>query len=214
MPNANTPEWIQVWNRKLHIYVGLFFLLFIWLFSFTGLLLNHPQWEFAQYWPSRKEVVSESPIRAPMARKAPDKAKDLMAQLDITGEIERITFHPVEGRFAFRVIRPGRMADIQVDFKAENARVKTIVTDGWGIVHMLHQFNGVRMDAPEERRDWIVTHLWSLSMDALCLGLIFLILSSVYMWYQLEQKRRPGLLALGVGIICCGFFIFGLSRMG
>ena len=28
---------IEGWNRRLHYYLGLFFLLFIWLFSLTGL---------------------------------------------------------------------------------------------------------------------------------------------------------------------------------
>ena len=31
---------VETWNRKLHIYVGLYFLTFLWLFSFSGLLLN------------------------------------------------------------------------------------------------------------------------------------------------------------------------------
>jgi len=30
------------WNRKLHFYTGLFLLFFLWLFAFSGLLLNHP----------------------------------------------------------------------------------------------------------------------------------------------------------------------------
>jgi len=33
---------LEAWNRRLHYYLGLYFLLFLWLFSFTGLLLNHP----------------------------------------------------------------------------------------------------------------------------------------------------------------------------
>jgi len=28
------------WNRKLHFYTGLFLLFFMWLFAFSGLLLN------------------------------------------------------------------------------------------------------------------------------------------------------------------------------
>jgi hypothetical protein len=32
------------WNRKLHYYLGLYFLFFLWLFSATGLMLNHQQW--------------------------------------------------------------------------------------------------------------------------------------------------------------------------
>ncbi len=48
-------------------------------------------------------------------------------------------------------------------------------------------------------------------MDALCAGLIFWVASSLYMWYGLDAKRRLGFTALGAGILCCGFFVFGLS---
>ncbi len=34
----------EVWNRRLHYYLGLYFLFFLWLFSATGLMLNHQQW--------------------------------------------------------------------------------------------------------------------------------------------------------------------------
>ena len=35
---------VEKWNRKLHFYLGLYFLFFLWLFSLTGLMLNHGQW--------------------------------------------------------------------------------------------------------------------------------------------------------------------------
>ena len=60
-------------------------------------------------------------------------------------------------------------------------------------------------------RDWLPTMLWTLSMDALCVGLIFWVSSSLYMWYELDSKRRLGFTALGAGILCYGFFVFGLS---
>ena len=214
MPGLNVPKWIPIWNRKLHIYAGLYFLLFIWLFAFSGLLLNHPKWEFSRYWPRRTETSSEHPIRSPAGTDDLERARDLMHQLEMTGEIERIRVHPKDERFAFRVVRPGRIVDIRTDLNAGKAQVKKIETDGWGVLYMLHQFNGVRMEAPEEHRDWFATRLWTLSMDALCVGLILLVLSSLYMWYQIEQKRRPGLMVFGAGLFCCGFFVFGLRWIG
>ena len=44
------------WNRKLHFYAGLFLLFFMWLFAFSGLVLNHPTWSFAESWTNRKET--------------------------------------------------------------------------------------------------------------------------------------------------------------
>lgn len=49
MPLFTMPKWIETWNRKIHIYLGLYFLFFLGLFSISGLVLNHPQWAFAQF---------------------------------------------------------------------------------------------------------------------------------------------------------------------
>lgn len=53
------------WNRKLHFYAGLLLLFFLWLFTFTGLLLNHPSWSFAESWNNRRETNFERRITAP-----------------------------------------------------------------------------------------------------------------------------------------------------
>ena len=37
----NALDIISTCNRKGHYYLGLYFLLFLWLFALTGLLLNH-----------------------------------------------------------------------------------------------------------------------------------------------------------------------------
>jgi hypothetical protein len=50
------------WNRKLHFYAGLFLLFFLWLFAFSGLLLNHPSWSFAEFWNNRRQTNYEREI--------------------------------------------------------------------------------------------------------------------------------------------------------
>ena len=49
IPNPAPPRrsW-RTWNQKLHIYLGLYFLVFLWLFAVSGLLLNHG-WQFAEF---------------------------------------------------------------------------------------------------------------------------------------------------------------------
>src|SRR6266851_3500888 len=77
----------DLWNRKLHYYTGLYLLLFIWLFAFSGLLLNHG-WKFAEFWPQRKETTAVRPIQAPPGSADLDRARNLMRQLDLSGEVE------------------------------------------------------------------------------------------------------------------------------
>src|SRR5262245_59567139 len=81
-------ETFKVWNRKLHYYLGLYLLFFVWLFAFSGLLLNNSSWKFFEFWGNRKQTTSERPITAPSPGSDLAQARDLMRQLDIRGEIE------------------------------------------------------------------------------------------------------------------------------
>ena len=65
------------WNRKLHFYAGLFLLFFTWLFAFSGLLLNHPTWTFA-------EAVAHTSVwyHQRHAQKVPDLLALTLGQLE------------------------------------------------------------------------------------------------------------------------------------
>ena len=80
----------------------------------------------------------------------------------------------------------------------------------------LHTFSGVRpiWREKESKRDWLPTILWSISIDALSIGVILLVMSSLYMGYRLKEKRRLVLASLGLGILLCSFFIWGLAYWG
>ena len=80
----------------------------------------------------------------------------------------------------------------------------------WGVIKVLHTFPGVQMDDARQSRDWALTTAWAYSMDAVAAGLIFMVLSSLYMWWELPQKRRLGAIVLGLGSLSCGLFCIGL----
>lgn len=210
---SQTQRRFEFWNRRIHIYTGLYFLLFIWLFAFSGLLLNHPKWEFAQFWKGRKESSFERQVKVPDAGGDLDRAQAVMAQLNMAGEIDRTVLYPNENRFEFRVVRPSVTADVMIDLETGQAAVSLIEVNTWGVLYRLHLFTGVRMDRPELVRDWIATTMWSVSMDAVCVGLILMVLGGLYMWWLRVEMRKAGLAALGAGVLICGFFIFGLKWM-
>lgn len=198
-----------VWNRKVHYYLGLYFLFFLWLFSFTGLLLNH-SWKFAEFWPNRKVSVTERRIRPPAPAGDLQQARELMRQLGLQGEVEWTAARGDTAHLNFRVGRPGRATEVRADLVRGIARIEETKINGWGLVRVLHTFTGVRMNDTRNRRDWMLTTAWALSMDALAFGLILMVLSSLYMWYRLKSKRALGFVALLLGCLSCGFFVFGL----
>ncbi len=124
------------------------------------------------------------------------------------GEIGLLNPEPAAGRLDFRVSRPGWMADVRADFEKGTAVINRIKVNGWGVLHNLHVFSGVRRGDPMMQRNWLLTSLWSFSMDALSVGLLVMVFSSFYMWYRLPKKRRLGVIALALGSLCCGFFLF------
>jgi hypothetical protein len=200
------------WNRKLHFYVGLFLLFFTWLFAFSGLILNHPSWTFTEFWNNRKQTTYEREIAAPVLEVKGDlgQAREIMRQLALRGEILWTTIRTDPNQFDFQVRRPGHFFFIKADLARRRVAVQQSDVNLWGVLRALPTFTGVQMDDPRNRRDWALTSLWAYSMDAVAAGLTFMVLSSIYMWFKLPQKRLPGAVVLGLGLLSCGLFCVGL----
>ncbi|HWQ54583.1 MAG TPA: hypothetical protein VN442_12940 [Bryobacteraceae bacterium] len=201
----------QRWNRKGHYYLGLYFLFFLWLFAFTGLLLNH-SWRFAEFWPNRKVSTFERPVEAPRAGNGVDRARALMRQIGIDGEIEWTAPRPDSAGFVFRVNRPGRNYQVTVRAGEGRALVEQTEINTWGILHVLHTFTGARAGDTRNTRDWMLTTLWVWSMDAVSAGLVLMVFSGIYVWLGLPSKRNAGIAVLLLGSVICGLFVFGLVR--
>jgi len=183
---------LEVWNRRLHFYIGLYLLFFVWLFAFTGLLLNHPAWTFAEFWPNRKQATYERGIKPPIAGPDLAQAKNILAQLGLSGETEWTSARADARRLNFRASRPGHIFEIKADFDRERATVQRIDLNAWGVMHILHTFTGVRAGDSRNQRDWILTSIWALTMDAVAIGLVMMVLGSYYMWWRLPRKRAWG----------------------
>ena len=200
-----------VWNRRVHYFLGLYLLFFTWLFVLTGLLLNHPRWQFAQFWPNRVQTTTEQPVNVPSTSPDAERARAVMRQLGIAGEIQWPASQPAAGPFAFQVNRPGLVVDVKVDMSSGRATVHRHELNTWGVMQVLHAFTGVRMGDTRNSRDWILTTVWAISMDAVAVGLIVMVASSYIMWYRLKPKRRGGAIALLLGCVACFVFVAGFS---
>ena len=200
------------WNRKLHFYAGLFLLFFLWLFAFSGLLLNHPTWSFHESWSNRKDMNYEREI-APLGPEVKGdlaQAREILRQLGIEGEILWTTTRTNADQFEFQARRPGHFFFLKADLARHRVAVRHSVVNLWGVIKVLHTFTGVQMDDARQSRDWALTTLWAYSMDAVAAGVIFMILSSLYMWWEFPQKRLLGAVVLGLGTLSCGLFCIGL----
>jgi hypothetical protein len=180
------------------------------LFAFTGLLLNHSRWQFAQFWPDRVQSTVEQGFQAPDATSDVARARDLMRQFGIGGEVQWPLRPAGDGSFAFQVSRPGLVIDVKADLGSGRATLQRSDLNAWGVMHLLHTFTGVGSSDMRNARDWTLTTVWALSMDAVAAGLIIMVFSSYIMWYRLKTKRRGGLVGLLLGFASCGAFVAGL----
>lgn len=200
---------LSTWNRKLHICLGLYFLVFLWLFAISGLLLNHA-WSFTEFWSRRQQSTTVHAIEVSTSADDLNRARTLMKQLGIAGEIEWTTIQPAKELFDFRVVRPGRIMEVKADLGKSTATVQEIRVNVWGVVRMLHTFTGRQANGLRSERDWLLTKLWALSMDALAMGLIVLVGSSLIMAHERREKWLESGMALGFGLALGLFFVFGL----
>ena len=173
-------------------------------------MLNHSDWKFAEFWESRQQTRFEREIVTPPPGSDLVQARDILRQLGLSGEIDWTVTRSDTNQFDFRASRPGQIFELKTDLNRKVTTVQRIDLNGWGVTRILHTFTGVRMDDSRNTRDWVATSMWALAMDGLAVGLVFMVLSSLVLWYERPQRRWSGGLALFLGLLSCGLFCFGL----
>lgn len=201
----------RLWNRRLHVWMGLYFLLFIWLFAVSGLVLNH-HWESTQFYQSEEKRLSRHAITAPAGDDLA-AARALAAQMHLRGEVANAGRDDETRALRFSVQRPGTAFQVTADLAKGEAEIEQRGPGGWRLLHTLHTFTGVSLTDAERQRNWPLTMAWIIAMDALALGLLVMLGTGIYLWWQMRAKRGLGLLALGSGTGLCLWFLFGLALM-
>jgi hypothetical protein len=202
------PSAAELWIRRLHTYIGLYFLFFLWLFTLSGVVLNHPKWRAAEFWSERSQTSREARISRPADSDDLSVCRSLLPQLGIRGEISGKINRADSGVMSFRVVRPGDIYGVTANMEGGLAKINQVHVNGWGVINMLHSFTGVRRSDPSLHQNWWATGVWRFSMDALSAGLAIMVLTGIYLWVTQTPKRRWGWVALLLGICTLGIFIF------
>jgi len=201
---------LETWNRKLHYYLGLYFLFFLWLFSFTGLILNHPRWAISRI-PNEPNPLYERTIELPSGTTDVARANDVIRQLGLRGELDWPQTSPAPATLEFNVAYPKQAFQVKVDLSHHRATVREFDRSLWSAFRISHTFSGSRYNVPGTSRDWLLTSLWVVAMDALSVGLLVMVFGSYYMWYRLKPKRTLGWIVLGTGFLSCAVFVVGFG---
>ncbi|NOY36305.1 MAG: hypothetical protein GXO83_01870 [Chlorobi bacterium] len=199
------------WNQKIHIYLGLCLLFFIWLFGFSGLLLNH-HWDFAKSWEKRKEISYNKTIQINSVREKNILVHEIMNKLNLKGSIYNLRFSDDSVLLNFIISKPGTRYDIQAHLNDGKIMIRKTKLDKWEIMRSLHKIRNPTSKEQGERYQAVPAIIWSLSIDVLSAGLIIICLGGWYLWLQVPGKRfYAGLISFTTGLFLCIYILFFLN---
>lgn len=192
-------------NRKIHIYSGMFSLLFLLLFAFSGFILNH-RWKVWDWFSERVETTRDIAVQMPTVGSDLQKARAILKGLGLDGEINRIVTEPAKQSFGFDMQRPGQWASIRLDSTTGKGTLKTTDMNAWSVVYTLHIFSG------HGDKNWLWANVWKFFSDLTAILIIVLSVSGFIMWLNLRSARRWGLVCLEIGVTVFILLVWMLSK--
>lgn len=200
------------WVRDLHLYGGLFVSPFILIFAASVFFLNHGRIGI----PSSTSPETFRDLRLPdgieqmQGREAVDRAREILPQLGLTGEIGFLRVLRKERHLVFPVARPGAEATVDVDIASRSATVSAHRTGWWEALAYLHKSPGPHN--VNIRGNWIWTRAWGWLADTTVYLTLFLSISGLYLWYAIKAERRIGFWLLGAGATSFFGLIYAVIR--
>jgi hypothetical protein len=204
-PQTPAASTLQRINRKVHIYAGMFSMLFILLFAFSGFMLNH-RWKLWDWFSKRVETTRDIAVQIPTDGSDLQKARAILKELGLDGEINRIISEPTKQSFGFDMQRPGQWASVRLDATTGKGTLKTTDMNGWAVIYTLHIFSG------HGDKNWKWANVWKFFSDLTAIIMVVLAISGFYMWLNLKTTRRWGLISLEIGATIFILLVWVLSK--
>ncbi|MCC5906941.1 MAG: PepSY-associated TM helix domain-containing protein [Balneolaceae bacterium] len=182
------------WVRNLHLYIGLFISPFLLIYAISVFFLNH---DWKPWSDAETEKVSYS-ISVPDEENSRELARQIMQQLQITGEMNWVNHNQNSNSLSFPVDKPGLKKVIRVNLDDGSAEVERQKTGVWDAMVFLHEMPGSHLVSI--RGNWIYVRIWGWLADATVYFILFVTASGVYMWSVMKAERKSGLIFLGLGV--------------
>jgi hypothetical protein len=199
------------WLRDLHLYFGLFSSPFVLLFAASVFYLNH-----GKLVPAPQAPVTYRDLNVPdgfdriKGREAVERAKAILPQVDVAGEIGFLRYVSKDRHLIFPVSKAGSEATVDVNLDARSATVTRRSMNLWESLSYLHKMPGPHNVAL--RGNWIGTQVWRVFADATIYLLLFISVSGVYLWWAIKAERKIGLALLATGAFTFVGLIYAVAR--
>jgi hypothetical protein len=199
------------WTRDLHLCVGLFVSPFVIAFAASVFFLNHAKVDPA----AATSAVTVRDLRIPAGldaargREAADRARELVNQAGLIGEIGFVRYVRAEQRVVIPVSRPGLEATVDVDLARRIAVVSQRPTSLLESVAYLHKMPGPHN--ADLRGNWFGIRLWRWLADWTVYLLLFISVSGVYLWFAIKADQWIGVALLAAGAVCFAVCVYVLA---
>ncbi|MEO8075208.1 MAG: PepSY-associated TM helix domain-containing protein [Acidobacteriota bacterium] len=200
------------WVRDLHLYFGLFVSPFVLVFAASVFFLNHGKVTTAAS--SAPETFRDlriaEGIEQLQGREAVDRARGILPQVGLTGEIAFLRVLRKDRHVVFPVVKPGFEATVDVDLVSRSAVVSSRTTGWWEALAYLHKSPGPHNIGI--RGNWFWTRAWGWLADTTIYLTLFISVSGLYLWYAIRAERTVGLWLLAAGAASFFGIIYAVVR--
>jgi hypothetical protein len=187
------------WVRNVHLYVTLFGCALLAFFAITGFMLNHEDW-FSPTEPMSRTVQGTIPVDLlgspgkegdEDAQPVPGVAADRLAIV----ELLRKDFGAVGALSSFE-----EQDDVRVIFKRPGTEVEATIKREDGKAEVTVRSQGLVGVMVDLHRGKSSGNVWSLFViDGLCILVLVMSVSGIYMWQTLRGRGHYGIYVLGLG---------------
>jgi hypothetical protein len=184
--------------RDIHLYLGLFLSPLILIFAVSTLLLTH-QWRPAPDATSQNTAREAIPVDVPDGTGSLPQAKEILRQLQITGEIEYVRHSASQQRLVIPVLKPGSLTRVEVDLRRKTATVqRQNMGLGTALIY-LHKMPGQHLR--QYRGNWWPMWCWMFLTDGVVYGILLITLTGLYLSWMLKAERGTGMILLAAGLL-------------
>ena len=190
------------WIRRIHLFTGLFLLVFILMYFVSGYLMIHENW-FERGDPKKTTRTERLTYAGDLSTS--EFASHLEENLGVRGKRQPPRRRP-DGSWQFNYVRPGVNHEVVISPAGDEATITRSEFGPVGLAHGLHRLHGYG-------GGWLYD-LWAVVYDLASAAMILFALSGIFLWHQSTVIRWPGwlCLVLSFGLTAAMILYFLLSR--